>query len=115
MKLEMISLTVRDMDRAVEFYREFLGEEPRKKTERLSIFDLGNIRLSLWNASFDGVEVDFGENVVGTFKTDDLEGERRRLEDLGAEVEKISYKESYRLFHFEDTEGNLMEVYEGEK
>jgi predicted enzyme related to lactoylglutathione lyase len=115
MKLEMISLTVQDMGRAVDFYQEFIGEKPRKNSERLSIFDLGNIRLSLWNASFDGVEVDFGENIVGTFKTDDLEAEHRRLEDLGAEVEEISDKESYRLFHFKDTEGNLMEVYEGEK
>jgi catechol 2,3-dioxygenase-like lactoylglutathione lyase family enzyme len=115
MKLEMISLTVKDMDRAVEFYQEFLGEEPEKNTGRLSIFDLGNIRLSLWKASVDGVEVDFGENVVGTFKTDDLEAERVRLKELGVEVEEISDKGTYSLFHFTDTEGNLIEVYEGEK
>jgi predicted enzyme related to lactoylglutathione lyase len=71
--------------------------------------------LSLWNASVDGVEVDFGENAVGTFRTDDLEAERQKLNDLGAEVEEILDKGSYRLFHFTDSEGNLMEVYEGEK
>lgn len=86
----MLSLTVEDMGRAVEFYSEFLDERPVKQTERLSIFDLGNIKLCLWNASVDSVEVDFGENAVGTFHVEDLEEERERLENLGVEVEGIS-------------------------
>jgi catechol 2,3-dioxygenase-like lactoylglutathione lyase family enzyme len=40
MRIEMISLTVEDMGRAVNFYSELLGERPVKNMERLSIFDL---------------------------------------------------------------------------
>lgn len=115
MELEFVSITVKDMDRALEFYTEFFGKEPERRDNRLSFFDLRNVKFSLWNASEDGAEVEFGENCVATFHTDDLEAEHKRLEELAPEIEEIIDVGSYRLFHFKDTEGNLMEVYEGEK
>ncbi|MFB6213748.1 MAG: VOC family protein [Candidatus Nanohaloarchaea archaeon] len=115
MELDFVSLTVKDMDRAVGFYSDLLGEEPERKDSRLSFYDLGNIRLSLWNASADDMDVDFGDNCVATFRTEDIEQERERVKQLASEVEEIKDAGGYRLFHFRDTEGNLVEVYEGEK
>jgi predicted enzyme related to lactoylglutathione lyase len=116
MEIEFVSLTVEVMQRAAEFYTEVLGQAPARADERLTVFELEGIKLSLWNASEDGAEVEFGENCVAAFRVEDLEAERSRIEQLGAEVTQIEQPEDgYRLFHFRDPAGNLLEVFEGEK
>lgn len=115
MDLEIVSLTVEDMDRALEFYTKFLGQDPAREDERFSWFDLGNARLGLYNPSEDGETVAFGENCVPAFRVEDIEAVHERLLKLAPEVEDIQEPDGYHLFHFTDTEGNMVEIYSGKK
>lgn len=115
MELDTVSICVKDMDRALEFYIDFFGKQPERKDERFSFFELGNVTFGMYNPSADNESVEYGENCVAAFKTEDLEEERQRLKQLAPWVEEIQDLGSYRLFHFKDTEGNLLEIYEGEK
>ncbi|MDY6765799.1 MAG: VOC family protein [Candidatus Nanohaloarchaea archaeon] len=115
MELDIVSITVDDMDRALAFYSEVFREEPARRDDRFSWFTLENVRFGLYNPAANGEAVDFGENCVAAFRTDDIEAEHERLRELAPAVEEIQALDGYRLFHFRDTEGNLMEVYAGEK
>nr|EGQ40202.1 MAG: lactoylglutathione lyase-like protein [Candidatus Nanosalinarum sp. J07AB56] len=115
MKFDIISLTVEDMERAVNFYKKVFKVEPEKENNRFSYFQLENARLGLYNPDADGVDVPFGENCVPAFKTNDIDTEHERLDGMAPEIEEITDNGSYRIFHFKDPEGNMVEVYEGEK
>jgi predicted enzyme related to lactoylglutathione lyase len=115
MIFDIISLTVEDMERAVKFYRKVFEVEPEKEDSRFSYFQLENAKLGLYNPDADGVDVPFGENCVPAFKTEDLDAEHERLNKIAPKVEEITDNGSYRIFHFKDPEGNMIEIYEGKK
>ena len=115
MKFDIISLTVEDMERAIKFYQKIFQKEPEKKDDRFSYFQLENAKLGLYNPDADGVDVPFGENCVPAFKTEDIESEHQRLRKIAPEIEEITDNGSYKIFHFKDPEGNMIEIYEGEK
>lgn len=115
MHLAFVSVTVKDMERALDFYSEVFQQEPDRRNEWLSWFDLGNVRFSLYNPESEGKDITFGENCVAAFRVDDIEATHDRLQQLAPDVEDITGGDGYQLFHFTDTEGNLVEVFAGEK
>jgi predicted enzyme related to lactoylglutathione lyase len=115
-------LKVEDMDRAVAFYEAFLGvtAEYRYLDRWVSI----NHRLGLYNPSYDiqhkipmtayDRELRIGNNVVVVFSSDDVDGDHKRVQSLGAtgitEVLEINLVTPYRFFQCRDPEGNIIEV-----
>jgi predicted enzyme related to lactoylglutathione lyase len=115
-------LKARDMDRAVKFYETFLGikAEDRYANRWTSITE----GLGLYNPNYDiehGVpmtkhdrDTRQGNSVVAVFVADDVEGERDRIEAIGAtgvtEIVEINLMAPYKFFQCLDTEGNLIEI-----
>lgn len=100
MDLAFVSVTVSDMDRAVDFYEEIFQKETESRNHRLAVFELENIKFSLWNATADEVEVDFGENCAPGFRTSDTEHEHQRISEITSEIEPIEQTEGYKIFPF---------------
>jgi len=113
MALRTVYVTVDDMDRALDFYRECFETEPDQAEERFSIFEFEDADFGLYNAGYDGFEAEYGNNCVPNFEVDDVDAAFERICDLAPEVvnDEILQFGDYRTFHFVDTEGNEIEVF----
>ncbi|WP_435344747.1 VOC family protein [Haloarchaeobius sp. HRN-SO-5] len=113
MELSSVYVGVEDMERALDFYRELFDVEPKQETERFSTFAFDTGDFGLYNAGYDGYDVEFGNNCVPNFEVDDVEAAYRRVEELAPEMvhEDVLEFGEYRTFHFLDTEGNEIEVF----
>ena len=114
MELSSVYVGVEDMERALNFYRELFETEPEQDEERFSKFEFDAVDFGLYNAGYDGYDLDFGNNCIPNFEVDDVEAAYRRIEQLAPEMvhEEILEFGVYRTFHFIDTEGNEIEVFD---
>jgi catechol 2,3-dioxygenase-like lactoylglutathione lyase family enzyme len=78
MKIRTIYFKVNDMEKAVEFWKGFLGVEPHKKFDEWHEFMAGNVRLGLLLNDFD--DKFSGCNCVPVFEFAD--------EELGTYIER---------------------------
>lgn len=114
MELDFVSVTVKDMERATEFYSELLEQEPAHESDRLVIYEPGDLMLGLYDPTEDGrsvEEVRWGNNCIPAFRVEDLDTEEERISDF-AEIEYRYELEDHSGVLFTDTEGNVLEIYE---
>ena len=79
-RVDFVSVPVRDLARAVEFYETLIGlhRDPRARGE----LEAGNVTLALWVPEDDGVP--FAPNTAGVaLRVTEVKDARRRLEDAG--------------------------------
>lgn len=114
MKLNYNIVKVKDLQRAKNFYIQLLGMQPTKEEgKRMVVFNLGNIKLGLYDPLADGYSLedgDFGNNCYICFGVDDIKSELDRVSAF-AEImcqKKVDYHE---WFEFKDSEGNLLEIH----
>jgi predicted enzyme related to lactoylglutathione lyase len=111
-RIGQISVTVRDVDRAVAFYRDVLGmpllfQVPPK----MAFFDCGGIRLML--ALPEEPEFDHPGSVL-YYKVDDIQGTWTALKDHGADLRRephlLARMPDHELWmaFFRDPEGNTL-------
>lgn len=108
MELVEVVLYVRDMERAIRFYRDTLGLELDCESEGWTTFRTGACTLAL-HAS-EQREPGRGEPDP-TFLVSDAEAERERLAGAGVEVTEIREPASgLRVFDARDPEGNRFSI-----
>ncbi len=113
MKINSLYVGVKDMNRAIDFYKNLFQKEPEDINERFSSFDINGITFALYNAKADSEDMTFGNNCVPNIEIDNAEDEYQRVKELNAELlGEIVSVDSYKLFQFKDTEGNVIEFYE---
>lgn len=101
------------MKRAVEFYEKFFGKKVDVFDERFSIFEIENFSFGLFDPEKDNEDVVFGNNVVPNINVANAEGQYERLKEMGVKIVlEITNINDYKLFQFEDTEGNIVEIYQ---
>ena len=107
-----VYVSVKDMDRAVDFYEKLFGKKADSLSERYSEFHFENIGLGLYNPSVDGDRAVYGTNCVINFEIEDAEKEYERIKKIAPKIDdEIMDLGEMNLFQFKDTEGNLLEVY----
>lgn len=118
MHLEHVNLTVSDLDRSVEFYREVFGLRERWRGQRQTGDEAVHLGLEdFYLALFQGTEagralIDYdhvGFNHLGIV-VDDLEPVRERLEAVGGHVHLEGDYEPGRRLYFFDPDGHEVEV-----
>ena len=113
MRLNSLYVNVDDMARALAFYRQFFGAEPTQNEGRYSIFEAGGVDFGLYYARFDGEMTQFGNNCIPNFESRDVDAEHRRLQRFAGTIDpQVSQVEDYRYFQCQDTEGNILEIYQ---
>lgn len=114
MNLRYLIIKVEDLNRAKDFYTNFLKMEPTKEEPgRMIVYNLGNIKVDLYNPLADNHQFDKKDirtNCFPAFGVDDVEAEKERISAFETILshKKVDYHE---WFEFEDTEGNLLEVH----
>jgi catechol 2,3-dioxygenase-like lactoylglutathione lyase family enzyme len=107
-ELVEVVLYVRDMDRAIRFYRDTLGLELDFESEHWTTFRTGACTLALH--ATDQREPGKGEPDP-TFLVTDADAERERLADLGVEVTEIREPVAgTRVFDARDPDGNRLSI-----
>lgn len=112
MDLSSVYVSVEEMDRALEFYRELFDAEPAQAEERFSTFAFDGVNFGLYDPGYDGYDVDFGDNCVPNFEIEEVEAAHERIGALAPEVDdEIQAFGDYHTFHCRDTEGNTLEIF----
>lgn len=106
-------VSVEEMDRALEFYRELFEAEPSQAEERFSTFEFDGVDFGLYNPRYDGFDLEFGNNCVPNFEVEDVDAAFERIGELAPEMvsDEVMAFGDYHTFHFRDTEGNEIEVF----
>ncbi len=113
--LGQIAMNVKDIDRAVAFYRDKLGVRFLFQVPKLAFFELDGIRLMLGLA--EAPEHDHPGSIL-YFKVTDIEAAATELEGRGVSfmspphlIAKMPDHELWMAF-FDDTEGNTLGLME---
>lgn len=114
--LAQIAVTVRDLERAIAFYRDTLGLTFLfTAPPAMAFFDLGGVRLLLGEAP-EG-EAEHRASVL-YFRVDAIDAAHRRLVDAGVDFAQAPHKVHEDARHelwlaaFTDPEGNILELLE---
>jgi methylmalonyl-CoA/ethylmalonyl-CoA epimerase len=116
MTIGQIALTVRDLNRAVAFYRDTLGLKMLFEVPNMGFFDCGGIRLmlSLPLGLPQGSEESFGAGSVIYFKIEDIEQEAEKMRSRGVAFEQpphlVARMPDHELWmaFFRDPDANLL-------
>lgn len=108
-QIGQIAVNVKDVSRAVAFYRDVLGMKFLFEAPGLGFFDCGGVRLMLGRAETD--EFDHPTSIL-YYRVDDIESACAALRAKGVEIEQgpsVVHKtetQELRIAFFHDTEGN---------
>ncbi len=110
-QIGQIAVNVRDLERAVAFYRDALGTRLLFQVPKMAFFDAGGVRLMLGLP--EGPEFDHPSSVI-YFKVDDIRSAHATLTERQVAfvdqphlVAKLPDHELWMAF-FRDTEGNTL-------
>jgi predicted enzyme related to lactoylglutathione lyase len=109
-RLNQVALSVHDMDRAVEFYRDVVGLHFLFRAPNVAFFGLAGVRLMLGQAEPPDLKP---AGTVLYFEVDDLDASYAELTQRGAasesaphRVARLGENELWMAF-FRDPDGNL--------
>ncbi len=112
-QIGQISVTVHNLERAIEFYRDKLGISHLFTVPKMSFFGCGGIRLML--AIPEGAEFDHPSSVI-YFNVEDIQGAFKTMTERGVQCEGephlIAKMQTYDLWmlFFRDSENNLLSL-----
>ena len=110
---DFLAIATKDIDRAVEFYRDVLGLPELKRWGNLPgvEFETGNLTIALMQSDAFGLEFKPNNHPL-EFHVEDFEGAHRELEARGVEFrgETIDSGVCFQAF-FEDPDGNMLAIH----
>lgn len=110
-EIGQIAINIKDLDRAVEFYRDKLGLSFLYQFPGLAFFGCGGVRLMLSRPEGEGAGD--GSSIL-YFRVKDIEAKTRALKEKGVNFKDdpriIAEMDDYTLWmaFFEDSERNIM-------
>lgn len=112
MIIDSLYVSVKDMKRAIGFYKKLFQNDPKHVEDRYSYFLVGKISFGLYCPEVDGEKMKIGNNCVVNFRVKDIEAEYKRVKKFTKNIDKkIQIYGSVSLFQFKDSEGNTLETY----
>lgn len=103
--LAFVAYSVKDVPRAIEFYRDVVGLEPSDMfSDHWAEFNIGSTTFGIGN----GEPLGFipGQSTGASFEVDDIAGMRQNLLDHGASVTDVHEFPSCSACFVTDPEGN---------
>ncbi len=108
-KIGQIGVPVKDLNRAISFYKERLGLPLLFQTETMAFFDVGGVRLLL---SLPETEAFAHAGSVIYFQVEDIQATYQMMKEKGVSfigaphrIAKVRQTETWMAF-FKDSEGN---------
>lgn len=109
-KLNSLYICVKDMQRAIRFYEEFLQQ--KSSDSEKGLFIVNGIRLCMYDYGKFNDTVIFANSCLPRFETRNIDSVVKKLEELNAKIILPPTKmHDCIILKFEDSEGNMIEVY----
>ena len=108
-RIRSLYLCVTDMDRAIDFYENFLERPVLKRDEVYSVFEADGFRLGLFAFQKAGEAHTFGSNCLPSIEVEDIETLRQKLSGLPV-CFPLTRIGSNWVAEFVDSEGNHIEL-----
>ena len=107
-----ITLTVRDLKRAVDFYERVLGLQKKYEFKDYAGFDCGGVEIGL--KTWGGLEKPRKGEPCIDFLVEDIEDAYKRLQEKGVKVIEEPKETPWgsRILVFEDPDGNTLQLTE---
>jgi predicted enzyme related to lactoylglutathione lyase len=114
MKINSLYVSVKDRNRAKNFYQNIIFErEPSLITDRFVFFNIDGFLFGLFDPIVIGEKVQYGNNTVPTIEVNDIHGLHQRLSKFGVKtILPLQEVNETKIFQVEDTEGNILEFYQ---
>jgi predicted enzyme related to lactoylglutathione lyase len=114
MKINSLYVSVKDRDRAKDFYQNIIFEcEPSLETDRFVFFNIDGFLFGLFDPIVTGEKVQYGNNTVPTIEVNEIESLYKRLTTVGLKtILPLQEVNGTRIFQVEDTENNILEFYQ---
>ena len=110
---DFITISTRDIDRAVDFYGDVLGLPKLKQWGKLPAFEFetGNLTIAIMQSDAFGLEFRANNHPI-EFQVEDFEAARAELESRGVEFrgETLDSGVCCQAF-FEDPDGNALAIH----
>lgn len=110
-KIGQIGVPIKDLNRAIHFYKDLLSLQLLFNTDRLAFFDCDGIRLML--SPPEKAEFEHASSII-YFKVDDIEDSYEDLTEKGVPfidephmIAKVGNTENWMVF-FKDSEDNTL-------
>lgn len=110
-RMNSLYLCVKDMGRAVDFYKKLLNADAVMYDEIYSIFEIEGFRLGLFAYEKRKEEHLFGSNCLPSLEVEDMEQFQKKLKELKSPVVfPLTTIHGNQVLEFEDSEGNYIEA-----
>jgi len=115
-QIKAIYLSVENMERAIKFYEDIFEVKVSSSNEKMSSFDFDNISLLLFNPSIDGENTSIGNNIVPNIEVENISKILEFIKSRNCEIiMPLTKIDKYLIFQIEDTEKNIIEIYQIER
>ncbi|HYK52824.1 MAG TPA: VOC family protein [Candidatus Eremiobacteraceae bacterium] len=110
-ELAFIAYSVKDVPRAITFYRDVIGLKPSDMfTDYWAEFDIGDMTFGVGDGESIGIKA--GSQASAAFEVDDVAAERERLVALGVPVTEVSDSPMCHSCFVTDPEGNRFALHQ---
>ncbi|ROR25328.1 putative enzyme related to lactoylglutathione lyase [Mobilisporobacter senegalensis] len=110
-RIRSLYICVKDMDRAIEFYEELLGQKVTERNEIYSVFDIKGFRYGLFANDKTKEKKTWGNNCLPSFEVSDIDFFLKKLEELNCPIVfPLTVIGKNKVLEFADSEGNHIEV-----
>lgn len=109
--IKSLYICVKDMDRAISFYENLLGEKIIEKNEIYSVFNINGFRYGLFAHEKMKEHKSWGNNCLPSFEVNNIDLILEKLKELNCEtVFPLTTIGNNRVLEFSDSEGNHIEI-----
>lgn len=107
--IRSLYLCVKDMERAIKFYEEFLEQKVTQKDPIYSVFDINGFRLGLFAYEKKKERHTFGSNCLPSIDVDSLDVLKSKIQNLELCFPLTEIGNNW-VVEFIDSEGNHIEL-----
>lgn len=107
--IRSLYLCVKDMERAIKFYEEFLEQKVTQKDPIYSVFDINGFRLGLFAYEKKKESHTFGSNCLPSIDVDSLDVLKSKIQKLELCFPLTEIGNNW-VVEFIDSEGNHIEL-----
>ncbi len=110
-RINSLYVCVKDMERAISFYENLLGQRVTERNSIYSVFDIGGFRYGLFaNEKMDEAKV-WGNNCLPSLEVSDIDLFQKKLEELKCPIVfPLTVIGKNNVLEFTDSEDNDIEV-----
>ncbi|ENK0836947.1 TPA: VOC family protein [Clostridium botulinum] len=110
-KLRSLYICVKNMERAIEFYENLLGQKVDERNDIYSVFDINGFRYGLFANEKMNEAKKWGNNCLPSLEVNNIDLVLKKLEKLNCKIVfTLTIIGENQVLEFTDSEGNDIEI-----